>query len=42
VKLPSAVQIEIDGDIIRMGQVLHLSLLHLWVGTKGKWDEGIV
>ena len=42
VKLPSAVLIEIVGDVIRMGHVLHLAVLHLWAGTEGKWDEGLV
>jgi len=42
VKLPPVMLIEMVGDVIRMGQVLHLALLHLWAGTEGKWDEGLV
>jgi len=31
-----------DGDVISVGQVVHLALLHLWAGTEGKWDVGLV
>jgi len=42
VKLPSAVLIEIAEDVIRVGQVFNLALLHLCAGTEGKLEEGLV
>jgi len=40
--LPPTVLIEIDKDGKWMGQVLYVTLLHLWAGTEGKRDEELV